>query len=127
MRAEELRIGNWVFDTIYKKMVQVETIGEEGINIYLDSGLGDNDYWIEAEYSFADLRPIPLTEAVLLKCGFVKKTSSFVYLSLKGSARPVSLKCQGKSFFYLSTPVFSINQLQNIIFVVSGEELKLNL
>jgi hypothetical protein len=61
MKANELRIGNLV-DCIKKrhneKFIEIESITFDKVNVNF------------REYKLSDLKPIPLTEEILLKAGF---------------------------------------------------------
>lgn len=64
MEAKELRRGNWVNrinSSGALELIEVETIGEDGINFYYLSG-EDNSCSIEYMATFKDIKPIPLTE-----------------------------------------------------------------
>lgn len=61
IEANELRIGNWVKDR-YNNMICVHSIVYDGINFYYDLR--------KPKYTQGRIYPIPLTEEILLKCGF---------------------------------------------------------
>lgn len=65
IKAEELRIGNYLQDTLHKQPVRVVNINRTTIRVCFDNELE------EQLLSCQDLEPIPLTEEILLKCGFV--------------------------------------------------------
>lgn len=68
VKTNELRIGNWVdySDGNYYdgKRFKVSSISDRGVNEWRDMGASGC-----AE--FEKLQPIPITEEILLKCGFV--------------------------------------------------------
>lgn len=69
--ARELRIGNKVmvyFNDTLHGIVTVESVGNEGINLYHSGG------YIVPEYTFDQLQPIPITPEILVQCGFEKES-----------------------------------------------------
>ncbi len=109
MKNTELRIGNLVY--ALKSTPDPVVIGND-YNIYFDR----------------DYSPIPLTEEWLMKFGFAWKNFAFrdgkftvrfqkefyVYLSVEG-VRPITIKLD------------YVNQLQNLYFALTGEELDVKL
>lgn len=67
IQATDLRIGNTVYDWA-KRIAVVESIHKDG-SIRLSS---EGNYKYES-FKSEHLSPIPLTEEILLKCGFEKK------------------------------------------------------
>jgi len=128
MKASELRIGSWV-DCNKKrhneKFIKVESICSEGINILF------------RRYEIDDLLPIPLTEELILKCGFTvdRKTGWGGYLSPKVTNQQFRLKPDPEieGNYYLAFSIFhkwtinSLHQLQNLFFTLTGEELTIEL
>lgn len=126
MNANELRIGNLV------------GIGENALHadggknqIYEISELKTDVVQFKMFHSseyYKDLAPIPLTEEILLKLGFEKKSGSefknerFIY-----RFKQRDLIIEGFEYDYngiLCYPEF-VHQLQNIYFALTGEELQL--
>ena len=116
MEVKELRIGNYVyaFKTIYQ-IDETDFIGEK-ISTY---------------------KPIPLTEEILLKCGFekiidneftlrydLKKDPRFDYFFPKHNLKSFGLRFHGSTFFDV---VKYLHQLQNFHFALTNEELIINL
>ena len=72
MKAEELRIGNWIYDKNNKPQ-QVDEIKRhiscerDYAHIILFKGFNFANGYVE------DMQPIPLTPEILEKCGFVKE------------------------------------------------------
>lgn len=103
MKANELRIGNWVFNGRNIRVIPTQI-----------------EWFSEGVY---DLLPIPLTEEWLLKFGFEQnklsaKHNSFIWYEnhigikgLLGVVKPYECK--------------HVHQLQNLYFALTGEELKL--
>jgi hypothetical protein len=139
MQINELRIGNWVRgENKYKKteeFIKVESIHYKGINVYDDTEYGHPV--IEADYSFEDLQPIPLTSELLEKCGFVLDKGVGVWFDKKENDgfRFTFTLWDSYEGGYLFTrempsnhiPVFYLHQLQNLYFALTGEELNIEL
>ena len=84
MKANELMIGDWVYDTFLKCNTQVEILSLSGIR-----GDCNDNIWNEKTFL-----PIPLTAEILEKNGFEEKTESnpFVYYLFKDGDNSVSLE-----------------------------------
>jgi hypothetical protein len=112
IKANELRIGNWVIDSqgnYYKWQVYDWTID-------------DNQ----------DVEPIPLSPEILEKAGFEKVNHvagySFYYLKKKGI--PAIAVYERRIEINGSANLFHIkhlHQLQNLYFALTGEELSIEL
>ena len=87
----DLCIGNLVTDEFYdsfKTIIRVESLDQRGINLDIED---DGNWaecaqtWIEPYYRFNILRPIPISENLLLKLGAVKlESKDFPSFNLKG-------------------------------------------
>lgn len=121
IRVEELRIGNYTDKGIIKNFY------ENGIHV----GLGKC-------YVYNVINPIPLTEEILLKCGFEKdgvKWPSYRHFKFKTLTIEIGVLGDKYSFRkYLSkdkslhlVDIKYLNQLQNLYFALTGEELEINL
>ena len=110
----ELRIGNYLFDR-NNRLCQVKELGE---SITAPA--------IKGARTSLPNKPIPLSEDILVKLGFEK------------TANPRELKYGGYSILLLneirfvicnymenppSVKVSTVHQLQNLFFILSGEEL----
>ena len=112
MKANELRIGNWIQTNISKEPVKVLGVKKGEI---LDSGVWD--YTTRYE-------PIPLTEEWLLKFGFEKIRG--VYWFVRGAY----FEYEGFDTWTLYqdeqdylTDLKHVHQLQNLYFALTGDEL----
>lgn len=117
MKANELRIGNWVeFPNLLIKQQQI---------VYIDARKEDTSY----------IQPIPLTEEWLLKFGFsiinessAGKKYGYVVNSIFSSDLIIicwkTTKEIGK-FFRSNLEIKYVHQLQNLYFALMGEELTL--
>ena len=112
MEAKELRIGNWVYQTIDKKNITIEVFDIRNII----------DGWKSYE-------PIPLTEERLLKLGNAEKKRfpdevdvydrfRFIWKDAYKYWYVVTIKSKE----YL-TKIEFVHEYQNFIFALTGEEL----
>ena len=109
MRANELRVGNWV--------------SQYGLNFKLEL----------EDFKKPNLNPIPLTEEWLLKFGFEEQGKSIIFSIEHQGMKLVIDIYQGLNNIHLvfenmSAPLIKIkyvHQLQNLFFALTGEELKL--
>lgn len=130
IQPSELRIDNWVMD-YYGIKRRVAYVGET-IGLHNDAGGTDryqnNPIWSNA---LKDLHPIPLTPAILEKCGFEREDKN-------GNTENYSVFT--KDFFTFNTihgwwlygrnwhfgeKLKSLHQLQNLYYALCGEELKI--
>lgn len=114
MKANELRMGNWVqveYDGILQEPEQVWKVTISSRDNYHTV----NDWKIEA------LRPIPLTEEWLERFGFKKFKNHNDW-----SKRGVIIHGRKRGFVLRrSVPVIKyVHQLQNLYFALTGEELE---
>lgn len=144
MKANELRIGNWVYSTSHKQNVRIKLL--------------------DIDREILNTEPIPLTEEWLLKFGFVLREESFhkfptvrdtfdktriveridkkyfIYDEDVDDWRtfcaevildPKTLKIRAigvseiKNKFIVAGNIESVHQLQNLFFALTGEELEI--
>lgn len=133
MKAQDLRIGNWLFNTREQEDVKICAISDlsedgEGVSV-VSSEHYDED--------FARLRPIPLTEDWLLKFGlkevyrYADNNEGLIRRGLgeysnspkvKGftfDSKPTQLVCM----YNLSHEIKYVHQLQNLYHALTGKEL----
>lgn len=113
MKANEIRIGN------------LFTVN--GFTMYVEAIFKDTVYFdFEGEGNIKDLIPIPLTEEILNKAGFeshyhgfIRNERIFIEETLNG---------WNIGFFGITMrEVRYIHDLQNLIFALTGEEIKIEL
>ena len=120
IEANELRIGNWVKDR-YNNMICVHSIVDDGINFYYDLR--------RPKYTQGRIYPIPLTEEILLKCGFDK---AGIYYCMGGNKDiGIVLKLNDSMYCPIITsfgiPIKYLHQLQNLHFALVGKELEVKI
>lgn len=128
MKANELRIGNYVYHNIYgeKQVLKITNITDYAVN--LDISNGD----VSDQIDLDEIEPIPLTEELLEKCGFTKVGSNYEkdWLLLHTHLERQTfdfLLYESSSGKLKATPILYLHQLQNLYFALTGEELKIDL
>lgn len=111
MKANELRIGNWI-KSQFGGIQQAVDVMCDGINTLKYEGIN---------YEF--IEPIPLTEEWLLKFGFDKNQD----LLVRGLIMRYSFTNQTIELIRYETlidfEIKHVHQLQNLYFALTGEEL----
>lgn len=110
MKANELRIGNWV------KGITGNPIKLTGADIFVLEQGDDNGL----------CEPIPLTPEVLEKCGFEKSLGVYVInkACIFGSLSKINIYIEDYDADYEFTCPEHLHQLQNLYFALTGEELQ---
>lgn len=127
MKSTELRIGNYVqYSNEYNVFIlQVDTIYAKKITVLHNSS--------PTTMKVSEIQGIPLTEEVLLKCGFSEvgiyenvyhKDCFRVYLDRKGKQGLVKYETEN---YHIEVEAKSVHQLQNLYFALIGKELPLTL
>lgn len=122
MKANELRIGNWV-NSLFCYVIVKEIYQDNKIAVRYESRK-------QEVLPIKDFNPVPLTPETLKMCGFVYDSEdngdslaeSYVLDKLVWS---VGLK----EMYYNNEPLPHIeylHQLQNLVFALTGKELKVN-
>lgn len=125
MEANELRIGNYVYDD-NGAFVQVEQINSDKINKWITVSRG----WLI--YS-SNIYPITLTEEWLLKLGLFNN-DRFMYEHIKHIDFEIYNENEGiyrlsvnSNEYIICKPIEFVHQLQNLCFALMGEELEIKL
>lgn len=125
MEAKELRIGNYVY---YQGNVEkCFSLRNSGVDFY--RGKTKNGI-ITQGYVYDAIQPIPLTEEILLKCGFIRRWNAPAMLINYGELQSVFTINIVKNEFYFTygdLQVKHLHQLQNLYFALTNEELTVNL
>ncbi len=141
MKAEELRIGNWVWEDYGGEYI-VSVVSQHSLCLQKPKGLSGS-------YLYKDIKPIPLTEEWLVNFGFVLNHKNVethskgysiynkeAYLDIFIRVRP------SEKYFHDFFSVFNhsmcnpielnfirkvkhVHQLQNLYFALTGKELTL--
>jgi hypothetical protein len=120
LKANELRIGNWVYIPQTKTNEQIGVIEENGR--FLTKGYKTSYSSIECS------RPIPLTEEWLKRFGFDYDMDVALYSK---SGYDLCVNDNNSIYFYLGEygswfkNIQHVHTLQNLYFALTGEELKL--
>ena len=123
IQPTELRIGNTVKHKTTGSILTVMEIKESTVRV---SYTTDKPRTAIIEYN--DLEPIPLTDKILLKCGF-----NFNFNASRWEINDVGLKITdilGKYYgtnFPIKVSFKYLHQLQNLIYAITGNELEINL
>lgn len=120
IRANELRIGNLLFDTKLHKPIEIDIV--QISHIQYCNYLVANPVLVHL--SDIGFEVIPITEEWLLRFEFEKQTDSFVPKWTKGNF--YILQVGEDSFcsdYYLLYGIYHIHQLQNLYFALTGQEL----
>ena len=138
MKANELRVGNWVYGDggAYSKIVGIKLFGNV-VNNEIDIYSKDNGEGVEWVLSISKLSPIPLTEEMLLKCGF-KRVPKHLYVDNLKDLRTAVTYLKGSIIWNESTRIVWVgnialdnikylHELQNLYFAITGEELEVKL
>lgn len=140
IQTNELRIGNYI---VFEDCVYAWDISDETIQNALDNGvyargiskieeIRSYDVMSNGKlYLFNNVYPIPLTEEILLKCGFSKiGNSGLVGGTTYQDDNMTLLFGQGDAiYFHADTrymPINSLHQLQNLYFILNNKELEVN-
>lgn len=121
MKATELRIGNWVYQSSLYGNAQCSAYEIYNFDRMQKCGFGA-DYYKHWE-------PIPITPEIFEKAGFLNNNGYFSHQKLG----PTFLQ-QGADWFFVKTmgggkltTIKYVHQLQNLYFALTGEELKIKL
>ena len=120
MKITELRIGNWIKSPIesggkFEKVIRLDS-DKDGYNHFIDH-----------------CNPIPLTEDILLNCGFeYMYKNEWLSKGMFGIRADLKYFVYGFPTLYTDKELFVCNikhlhQLQNLYFALTGEELEVNL
>lgn len=136
MEANELRMGNYFLETGSKIIYKLDCFyGFGTVKPYQEY---DDDMYFDID----DISPIPLTEEVLLKCGFEKQDYNMsnchvyqrgIYRVLKSFNSDNINQDYSLCINGISPPTWSIahfkfvHQFQNIIHALTNTELEINL
>ena len=117
IKQNELRIGNYIYSKETNEIQKITGITEE--HPFFDAITFDYPNWDEIE-------PIPLTEELLLIFGFVKDGYWFNY---EFGFYSIGISNDPSGFNYVYDDgfitIYYVHEIQNLIFALSNQELKL--
>ena len=122
----ELRLGNRVLVNDHLQQVSVIT----GTTVFTIN-LEENSEQAASEYSPESLQPVARTDDVLKDCGFVfHDYFKFWQLLTTGIRSEMDIERDYDVIDFMRKPIIkklaSLQQLQNVYFMLKGRELKLN-
>jgi hypothetical protein len=127
MLAHELRRLNYII--VEGKIHKIVSIDENKIGTKRHDQI--SDFPIYKNYLDASwVEPIPLTEEMLLKCGFVKDITSIklscnnINLNIRYDSNSIRI---GFGDYYRLKHIKYLHQLQNLYFALTNEELQIEL
>lgn len=84
---------------------------------------------IGGEYGIDTLQPIPLTEEILLKCGFKQDKGMMCYRNEIDTDIKIVYETLAKYYrlYPRTNKILYVHQFQNLYFALTGEELTINL
>ncbi|WP_301704076.1 hypothetical protein [uncultured Parabacteroides sp.] len=144
--VRELKIGNYVYLQSSKTPYRITEIGYSEIEYPRYEASGISSGAVFRTY-VENLNPIPLTEELLLKCGFEKvlgqqlfgfpqenfyrkfyeiKTSKCPLVMIKENGYLCHVVSSDGEFGCSFIPILYIHQFQNLYYSLSGKELEVN-
>jgi len=127
---QELRIGNYVeiIENLEKCNAQILSVGS---NNFCDLTYNRPYTHFIGRYTgrnISDIKPIPITDDILLKCGFDKNDNMFTDNKLVGiEIYDEDLHFRVLCGNYCLCVINNLHQLQNLYYALTGEELNIKL
>ena len=111
---EEVRVGNWF-----------EFVVHRAPNVFSILNIDQLVYFSKKPEMFI---PIPLTEEILLKCGFIKNfhADSEIYFDIKSSDIVINKTDAGFIFYQLNIIITYLHELQNLYYDLEKKQLPFN-
>lgn len=128
IQANELRIGNWVTELIKNRIVSIDGIEPNQDFVWVNYLNGYGQYKVEIN----DIYPIPLTPEILEKCGFeiyTENTGSPINEDIEYYSNQIDVFFDIHGCLIIKDYHYNINrpkylhQLQNLYFILTGQEL----
>ena len=123
IQANDLRIGNYVNHKTFG-ICKIVALDYESICIQR------TDLDIKEWFDLHEFKPTPLTEEILLKCGFENYTGDFLELTITEDISIIwvgylGIMIGGSAIFFPDKD--KVHELQNLYKELKGEELTVNL
>lgn len=137
INTQELRIGNYL-QSETGEYLPVEYVMKDVIGLRNNIG-GVQKHQINPIFSYdiEKIKPIPLTEDILLKCGFVqiaylKNIDENFFLTTDAMGFRLQVEKNHEDGYYICESlslnhIKYLHQLQNLYFALTGTELEINL
>ena len=131
IQLNELRIGNYV---VFKRdgsefYFFIEQISKE--KVWLNTHDEDLSNGNPFEVSLSDVFPIPLSDEMILKCGFKERNKSIYYKDnfeiLTENEQDCKFHIIGDYGYYFEVEISCVHQLQNLYFALKDTELEVQL
>lgn len=126
MKANELRLGNWVNvqpHAKYAQIIEIKSVRPDNRDfVRISSPYLDTQFSVE----ISQVEPIPLTEEILIKAGFKEEYDGWVF----GKTIFITKDDDGwhvGNFGFFINSIQYLHDLQNLIFALTGEEIKIDL
>ena len=127
MNPQELRIKNYIYDIEESKYYQIEEIcklSEDSKNQNLGVRYRNGSFWSDISF----IKPIKLTDEILLKCGFDKfDTIGGCFFYNKIGIRIDYILGKFVLLGYDRCKLNYLHELQNLTYCLTNEELEINL
>jgi hypothetical protein len=134
IKANELRIGNWIVSDNDDALYKIETIEKHGVMLfYCDVDKTDGLRQFECFSTFEEIKPVMLYDELLGMCGFTEGYSGNEQTNyyLNNVEIIYSLNVEPHFLYKRSLTTFasfsSLHQLQNLYFALTGQELEVKL
>lgn len=123
MTAKKLRIGNKIWrPCCYDEVAEIR-----------ENGIIGSDR-LRGIIPFSEIKPIPITEDILLNCGF-KKQNNGEYITIYTKTGCIDILCQKNVYYpynyyediFLGKELKYVHELQNVVFVLTGQELEIDI
>lgn len=131
IHGQELRLGNWVNQA--HATIKIVAIASSYC-------ICEDDNGHKSRCTYPNVDPIPITPEILEKCGFTLYRNTYGYYITSGSYAiefpcfdnkvmqcNVTLIESGFSTGGFEVPIQYVHQLQNLIQILTGKELEINL
>lgn len=120
IRTEELRIGNYLKSVRTGGVIEVDWVAIKYVH--------DGNALPPAHGMGSVYEPIPLTEEILLKCGFEKRDyNEFIHADLIRTLTLYDGICEMHFGYLYSVWIESLHKLQNLFYCLCGFELDVNI